>query len=100
MNARIAAGMKLQDDAIAAVSAAGLGIVASLVPMLVRSGEITSICEQGVGREEGRTLRRLLPEQTTSCAGGTLEVSCFASARFPPFPLKSLAWRKSPVAFR
>jgi hypothetical protein len=38
----------------AAILAEGLGLVASLVPVLIRNGEITSLCERGVGEDEGR----------------------------------------------
>lgn len=41
----------------AAAIASGLGIDAGQVPALMRRGEITSVCETGIGEDEGR--RRL-----------------------------------------
>jgi hypothetical protein len=38
----------------AAIVAAGFGIVVSHVPVLMRDGEITSICERGAGHDAGR----------------------------------------------
>ena len=38
----------------AAIVADGLGVVASHVPVLIRNGEITSICERGTGQDTGR----------------------------------------------
>jgi hypothetical protein len=52
-----AAGVTFQQDAIqveATILAEGLGFDASLVPALLKSGEITSLCERGAGDEEGR----------------------------------------------
>jgi hypothetical protein len=38
----------------AAIIAEGLGLAASRMPALIRSGEVTSICERGVGEDQGR----------------------------------------------
>ena len=49
-------GIMVDTDAIqvdAAIVAEGLGIAASLVPALIRSGSITSLCERGEGDDEG-----------------------------------------------
>jgi hypothetical protein len=50
-------GIELQPDGVqvdASLVADGLGVEASRVPALLRSGEITSVCERGVGDDEGR----------------------------------------------
>jgi hypothetical protein len=49
--------IELQADGFqvdALLVADGLGLEASQVPALIRSGEITSVCERGVGEDEGR----------------------------------------------
>ena len=50
-------GIDIRRDAIeidAVIVAEGLGIVASHVPILMRNGEITSLCERGTGQDTGR----------------------------------------------
>jgi hypothetical protein len=54
---RNSTGIEFQHDAVlveATVVAEGLGVAASLLPALVRSGEVTSLCERRVGDAEGR----------------------------------------------
>ena len=49
--------IEVHGDAIeidAAIVAEGLGIVASQVPVLMRCGEITSLCERGTEYDAGR----------------------------------------------
>jgi hypothetical protein len=49
--------IELQADGFqvdASLVAEGLGVEVSRVPALLRSGEITSVCERGVGDDEGR----------------------------------------------
>jgi hypothetical protein len=51
------AGIEFEHDAImveATIVADGLGLAATQVPTLIRSGEITSICERGVEDDERR----------------------------------------------
>ena len=50
-------GIDFHRDAIeidAAIVAEGLGVVASQVSVLIRSGEITSLYERGTGQDTGR----------------------------------------------
>ena len=50
--------VELRDDEVyidAAAIAGGLGIAPSAVCALMRSGEITSLCERGAGEDEGRS---------------------------------------------
>ena len=50
-------GIDVRRDAIeidAVIVAEGLGIVASHVPVMMRNGEITSLCERGTGQDTGR----------------------------------------------
>lgn len=50
-------GIEFRVDGIqveAKLVADGLGIEESQVPVLIRSGDITSMCERGVGDDEGR----------------------------------------------
>ena len=50
-------GIEVQSDAIqvdATVLADGLGIEASVVPSLTRTGQLTSLCEHGLGEDQGR----------------------------------------------
>lgn len=52
-----ATDIKVQADSFqidASLVADGLGIEASRVPALLRSGEITSVSERGIGEDEGR----------------------------------------------
>jgi len=49
--------IEIKDDTIqvdASVLGEGLGLEASQVPELLRSGAITSRCERGTGKDEGR----------------------------------------------
>jgi hypothetical protein len=51
------AGVEVRSDEIqidAAVVAAGLGIELSAVCALMRSGQVTSLCERGEGDDQGR----------------------------------------------
>lgn len=50
-------GIDVHRDVIeidAAILAEGLGTVASHVPALMRNGEITGVCERGIGHNAGR----------------------------------------------
>ena len=49
--------IEFEDGAVlidASIVGEGLGLKASFVPMLMRKGEITSLCERGIGADLGR----------------------------------------------